>query len=187
MKLILRVLLTCQLLLTSSLLAQTTPSTPAPTNPPATWSWFSEAGASTGNSILGGLGVAMDVPGSQQIFGEIALQTGAGIAQSSTLLLGVKSNYPSVTKFGRKMTPFSIVAYGASIQSLAKSNISPPASLGLNAATVTSIGTGAGFAQQYAAGVETPLGSWNLGIGFSGDKNTSGWKGYPFVFLSRTF
>jgi hypothetical protein len=174
------ILLFCQFYLT----AQTTP--PPATSNPASWSWFGEAGASTGNNLLGGLGIAMDAAAGQQIFGEIALETGSGVAQSSQLLIGVKSNYPSITKKGRMFTPFSIVAYGASIQGIAKAKLIPPASIGLNATTVTSIGTGAEFAQQYAAGVQTQIGSWNVGVGFSGDK-TSGWKGYPFAFVSREF
>ncbi len=158
----------------------------APASALAGASWFTEAGATAGNSLLGGLGVAIPVAGGQQIFGEVALQTGSGIGQSSTLLIGVKSNYPGITYKARKYTPFSIVAYGASIQSLVKSKIVTPASIGLNAATVNSIGTSAGFAQQYAAGFETKLGAWNLGFGVSGDKAVSGWKGYPFLFLSRS-
>lgn len=129
----------------------------------------------------------MTVAGNQQIFGEVALQTGAGIGQSSTLLIGVKSNYPGITYKARKYTPFSIVAYGASIENLIKAKIVPPAAVGLNAATITSIGTSAGFAQQYAAGFETTIGAWNVGVGVSGDKVVSGWKGYPFLFLSRSF
>jgi hypothetical protein len=157
------------------------------TPPAAAGSWFTEAGASTGNSLLGGLGVAIPVGGNQSIFGQIALQTGASVGQSSTLLIGVKSDYPGVTIQSRKYTPFSIVAYGASIQNLIKSKIVPPAAVGLNVATVTAIGTSAGFAQQYAAGFETAIGAWKLGIGVSGDKVVSGLKGYPFVFLSREF
>jgi hypothetical protein len=179
----LSILLACQFYLTAQ---TTTPADPAAASNPASWSWFGEAGASTGNSLLGGLGIAMDAAAGQQIFGEIALETGSDVAQSSQLLIGVKSNYPTITEKGRKFTPFSIVAYGASIQSIAKSKIVPPASLGLNATTVSSIGTGAEFAQQYAAGVQTPIGSWNVGVGFSGDK-TNGWKGYPFAFVSREF
>jgi len=186
MKVSLKLAFTCQLLLTSTILAQTS-TPPTPTAPPASWSWFSEAGASAGNNLLGGLGIAMDAAAGQQIFGQIALETGTGVAQSSQLLIGVKSNYPGFTTSGRKFTPFSIVAYGASIQSLATSKITPPASLGLNASTVTSIGTSAGFAQQYAAGVSTLIGSWNAGIGVSGDKAVSGWTGYPFAFVSREF
>jgi hypothetical protein len=182
----LRTLLFCQFLLTSTLVAQT-PTTAPPVSSPASWSWFGEAGAATGNNLLGGLGIAMDAAAGQQLFGEIALETGSSPGQSTQLLIGVKSNYPVVTLKGRKFTPFSIVAYGASIQSLAKSQIVPPASLGLNATTVTSIGTGAGFAQQYAAGLQTPIGSWNVGVGFSGDKITSGWKGYPFLFVAKRF
>jgi hypothetical protein len=168
------------------------PGTAQPSAPSATdaqsWSWFSEAGASTKDSLLGGLGIAMDLAAGQQIFAEAALQTGEKISQSSTLLIGVKSNYPAITFNQRKYQPFSIVGYGASITSLLKDKtISPPASLGLNAATVTSIGTSAGFAQQYAGGIQTVIGSWNVGLGISGDKTTSGWKAYPFVFVSREF
>jgi hypothetical protein len=190
----------CLISLTAALAQSTTspPASPPPQLPPATSaapaaavspgaSWFTEAGATSGNGLLGGLGVAIPVAGGQQIFGELALQTGSGVGQSSTLLIGVKSNYPSITVESHKLTPFTIVAYGASIQNLVKSKIVPPTAIGLNAAAVTSIGTSAGFAQQYAAGFETKLGSWNLGVGVSGDKVVSGWKGYPFVFLSRSF
>jgi len=189
--------LACQFALSVALLAQAAPpEAPAPvpsvvvvaSPPPATWSWFGEAGASTKDSLLGGLGIAMDLAAGQQIFAEAALQTGEKISQSSTLLIGVKSNYPAITFNQRKYQPFSIVGYGASITSLLKDKtISPPASLGLNAATVTSIGTSAGFAQQYAGGIQTVIGSWNVGLGISGDKTTSGWKAYPFVFVSREF
>jgi hypothetical protein len=150
-------------------------------------SWFSEAGASTGNSLLGGLGVAVPVGGNQEIFGELGLQTGSTIHQATTLVIGVKSNLPSMTVKTRKLTPFTIVGYGAAIETLLKTKIVTPAAPGLNAATVTAIGTSAGFAQQYAAGIETAVGNWNVGVGFSGDKISSGWKGYPFVFLSRSF
>jgi hypothetical protein len=191
----------CLLSLTAAL-AQSTispPASPPPQLPAATSAapaaatvspgafWFTEAGATSGNGLLGGLGVAIPVAGGQQIFGELALQTGSGVGQSSTLLIGVKSNYPAITVQSHKLTPFTIVAYGASIQNLVKSQIVPPAAIGLDAAAVTSIGTSAGFAQQYAAGFETKLGSWNLGVGVSGDKVVSGWKGYPFVFLSHSF
>lgn len=164
--------------------AQTAPQS-TPETSSQSWSWFSEAGAASNNNLLGGLGIAMDAGANQQIFGEIALQTGSAPGQSSMLLIGVKSNYPSITRQGRKFTPFSIVGFGASIDSLAKKQISPPSMLGLNASTVTTIGTSAGLAEQYAAGVETAIGSWNVGIGMSGDKTGSGWKGHPFVFLSR--
>jgi hypothetical protein len=154
-------------------------------------SWFTEAGASTGNSLLGGLGVAVPVAANQEVFGELALQTGKQIGQASNLLIGVKSDMPTMTIKGRKLMPFTIVAYGASIETLLKTKIGTGSTPGLNAATITAIGTSAGFAQQYAAGaqtaVATPWGSVNIGVGFSGDKISSGWKGYPFVFLSHSF
>jgi hypothetical protein len=149
------------------------------------WSWFSEAGAASGNNISGGLGIAMDAKAGQQLFGEIALET--DVAQSSQLLIGIKSNYPGVTIRGHKLTPFSIVAYGASIQSLTKPGALSQISLGSGSPTIASIATSAGFAQQYAGGIETPVGSWTLGIGFSGDKTASGWKGLPFIFLGKSF
>jgi hypothetical protein len=129
----------------------------------------------------------MPLAGGQEIFAEGALETGKGISQSSTLLIGVKSDYPAITIQKRKFTPFSIIGYGALIKSVLKEKAPIPAALGLNAATVESLGTGAAFAEQYAGGLQTSVGSWNLGIGVTADKTASGWKGYPFIFLSREF
>jgi hypothetical protein len=159
--------------------SQATPAAP-------TWHWFSEAGAASGRSLLCGLGIAMDVAGGQQLFAEAALQTGAGVGQSSELLIGVKSNYPAITLRSHKLTPFSIVGYGASIEAVLKSKTAPPV-FGLSPAAVTGIGTSAGFAQQYAAGAALPIHGWNVGLGVSSDKLASGWKAYPFVFLSHAF
>jgi hypothetical protein len=141
-------------------------------------SWFTEGGASSGRSFLGGLGFAVPVPRGQEIFAEAGFQTGAAISQSSTLLVGVKSDYPGISLRGRKFTPFSIAAYGASVDSIVKGK----AELNLAA-----IGTSAGFAQKYAGGFETSFGTWNIGVGISGDKAATGWGVFPFVFLSRRF
>lgn len=183
-QLVLTAALACLFSLTPAI-AQTpaTPSTPGLSQA----SWFTEGGASTGNNLLGGLGVAMPVAGNQEIFGEFALQSGSSIHQATTLEIGVKSNLPSFTLKAHKITPFGIVAYGAAIETLLKQKITTPASPGLNAATITAIGTGAGFAQQYAAGFQTNVGAWTVGLGFSGDKISSAWRGYPFVFLSHSF
>jgi len=208
--------LACQLLLvTSAVIAQSAPSAetvPLPrvvTPPPATpfgpqslppgatqgvapqgassWSWFGEAGAYTGNTLLGGLGVSRPVAATEEIFAEAALQTGTGISQSSTLLIGIKSNYPAITLHARKLVPISIVGYGASIASVLKTKPLPPGTFGLTAASVTAIATGAGFAQRYAVGFETAVRSWNIGLGVSRDRNETGWKVYPFVFVAREF
>lgn len=168
------------------------PSTPSPTSTSQTTSqsaaWFAEAGAYAGSNLMGGLGAALTVANNQEIFGEIALQTGESVAQSSTLLIGVKTNYPSFKMDGRKFAPFTIIAYGTAIQSVVASKIIPSVAGGLTASTINSIGTSAGFAQEYAGGLETSLvRGWSLGVGFTGDKNQSGWAGYPFAFVSKSF
>lgn len=154
---------------------------------PPTASVFVEAGAAAGSNVLGGLGVAMTVANNQQIFGEIATQSGEDIAAGSLLLIGIKSNYPAVTLKSHKLAPFTIVSYGAAIESLQTSKLVAPAAGGLTASTITSIGTAAGFAQRYGAGIETAIGSYNVGAGMSVENTGGAWKGDPFVFVSRTF
>ena len=178
---VLTLALACQFLLT----AQTT--SPPPAAAPAVVSMFAEAGAAAGSNVLGGLGISMTVANSQQIFGEIATQSGENAAAGSLLLIGIKSNYPGVTFQSHKLTPFTIVSYGAAIESLATSKIVAPAAAGLTASTITSIGTAAGFAQRYGGGIETAIAGYNIGAGMSVENTGSAWKGDPFVFVSRSF
>lgn len=161
-------------------------ASPAPTSSDQTVSVFAETGAYTGNQILGTVGVSVSIAGNQEIFGAIGTMTGAAVAQNSQVLFGIKSNLPSFTSHGYKVTPFSIVGYGASIESLKTLKVSPPAGAGLNASTVTSIATQAGLAQQYAFGFQTVVKGFTVGIGGIGDRSVSGWSGYPFVFIGKT-
>lgn len=174
------------------------PSTAAPTSSPTpaaspvppvstSWSFFSEAGAAAGNNLAGGLGIAMDAAANQQVFGEIQMETGKLPAgQATSILFGDKSNYPAITVKGRKVTPFSIVAYGASIDTLKTIKFAPP-SAGLSATSITQFGTSAGLAQRYGAGFETLVRSWTVGFGYSLQKTGMGWGKYPFVYFGRAF
>lgn len=169
------------------ILAQT--AAPEPINSAAqTVTGFVELGAASKDQIVGGVGAAVSVGAGQSVFGMLATQSGANIVQNSQVLIGVESEYPGKTIKGYKVTPFSIVAYGASISSLSTITIKPPTSLALSAATVTSIATGAGLAQQYAGGVKTTLKNGLIvGLGFLGDKTQSGWSAYPFAFVGKRF
>ena len=153
-----------------------------------TVSVFGEAGATTGNQILGGVGVAVNAGAGQQIFGMLATETGAAVAQKSQVFIGVKSDYPAMTISGHKLVPFSLISYGASIESLKTLTIKPPTSLALTATTVTSIATGAGLAQQYAGGLEfTSASGVTIGVGAMGADSQGGWSVYPFIFVAKTF
>jgi hypothetical protein len=149
---------------------------------PPTASWFTEAGAAPASNILGGLGVAVSIAASQSLFAEVGLQTGAGVPISCTVLVGIKSDFPAVSLFQGRFVPFSILAYGASIQSFPKVVLAA-----LSTATMTSVGTSAGLAQQYAVGVETSVKAFDIGIGVSGNDGQSGWHAYPFIFVARQF
>ena len=148
---------------------------------------FVEAGGAAGPNLMGGLGVAMTLANNQQIFGEVATQSGEHVGPSSLLLVGLKTNYPGFNIKGRTYSPFTILAYGAAIDSIATSKLLAPAVTGISAGTVSSIGTIAGFAQQYAAGFESTFYGWNVGLGMSLDKTNAGWKGFPFLFVGREF
>ena len=154
---------------------------------PATSSWFAEAGAAPGRDVMGGLGVALSVANNQSVFGEIATQTGEGVAQLTQVLFGVKSNFPAMIIQKRKFIPFGIIAYGASIESLATQKVGTATLGGITAATVTSIATSAGLAQRYAAGVETNIKGFDIGMGASGSDTQAGWHVYPFLFVAKQF
>lgn len=145
---------------------------------------FMEAGAESGRNISGGIGIAQTIAANTQAFVELTETTGASASQQSDILLGIKTNLPTV----KKVTPFTIVGYGGAISSLSKLTSLPSTVTGLNTTSITAIGTAVGLAQKYAAGFEYPVGGFNIGIGATVDKNsTVAWKAYPFLFLSKTF
>lgn len=154
--------------------------------PPSSWAEFVEVGVQSSQNIVGGIGVAATIAPSTQVFGEVTAATGQNSSQTTNIILGVKTNLPKVRTF----TPFTIVGYGGAITSVLKLTTLPAGVTGLNAASVAAFGTAAGFAQEYAAGAEHPLGKsgFNIGVGGIVNKNTtSAWKGYPFVFISKVF
>jgi hypothetical protein len=164
----------------------TTPSvpTPAPSTAPSSFSGFVEAGAQSGNNVVGGVGVAASIAAGTSIFLEVTEQTGAAPSAVTGILMGVKTDLPKV----KGVTPFTIVAYGGAISSLAKLTSIPTGVTGVNATSVTSLGTAVGFEQKYGGGFQYPVGGFNVGIGVQADKSTtSAWKGYPFVFVGKTF
>ena len=176
------------LFLSIGLLAQTpAPVSPSPPASEPTFAGFVEARAVAGNNVLGGLGVAATVASSQQVFAEIGTQSGQSVGAGSLLLIGIKSNYPAVTLSKRKYEPFSIIGYGASLSSVSRTQILSTITNGLTTTAVTTLGTSAGFAQKYAAGIETEIAGWGVGIGMSADKTSSGWRDYPLLFISRRF
>lgn len=164
----------------------TTPTvpTPQPSATPTSFSGFVEAGAQSGNNITGGIGVAATVAANTNVFVEVTEQTGAAPSQVSGILLGVKTDLPKVKSF----TPFTIVAYGGAISSFSKLTTLPSGVTGVNAGSVVALGTAVGFAQKYGGGFQYPVSGFNIGIGMQVDKSTtSAWKGYPFVFIGKSF
>jgi hypothetical protein len=143
-----------------------------------------EGGAQSGKNITSGIGIATTVAANTQIFLELTSTTQSGVAAVTGVMFGVKTDLPTV----RSITPFTIVGYGGSISSLSKLTSLPSSVTGVNAASVTAVGTAVGFAQQYAAGGEYKLkNGLTIGVGAEVNKSSPAWKGYPFVFVGKEF
>ena len=182
-----RRLLLLFLLGVAGVLAQAPTTPPAPTGLPATpsaWAGFVAGGALSGTSLTEGVGLAATVSANTQIFGEIAEVAGGG-SQSATVYFGVKTDLPQV----KKVTPFIITGFGGALTSLLKLTAPPTGVTGLNATSVTALGTAVGFAQEYAAGGEYHFkNGLVVGVGEMINKTTStAWQPRPFVWLGKSF
>jgi hypothetical protein len=161
-------------------------ATPTPTvTSPVVWAGFAEVGAQSGQSLTGGLGIAATVAANTQVFGELTETTGVGTSQATGVIFGVKTDLPTI----KSVTPFTIVGYGGSISSIAKITSVPSGVSGVNASSVTALGTAVGFAQEYAGGFQYRMSNgYDLGIGVKVEKNPSdAWKGYPFLYVGKVF
>lgn len=176
------------LLSVAGILAQAPTTPPATTGLPATptaWTVFFEGGAQTSTTLTEGIGLAATVAPNTQLFVELSTLVPGGSPSSTDLLFGVKTDLPSV----KSITPFTIVAYGGTLTSIAKLTSVPTGVTGVNTTSVTALGTDLGFAQEYAAGVEKKLSNGLVvGVGEILNKtSTSAWKPTPFIYIGKSF
>lgn len=149
---------------------------------------FAEIGLAPGNQVTSGLGLNLSVGNNQSIFAEATQQVGQPLSlQATNVLFGIKSNLPGFTVQAHKITPFMLVAYGASIQTLATAATAKAILGGVTAGTITGVATAAGLAQRYGGGFQGQVGKFTIGVGYLEQKDVAGWAGYPFSFVGMAF
>jgi len=159
---------------------------PAPASAPSSPAfWFIDAGETSAADRILGLGLARPLNADVEAFFELAADSKTAAGTTGSVFLGLKTNLPAI----KKVTPFALTAYGASVHSLVHISTLTPVTGTTPVAVVTSIGQNPVFAQRYGIGLEFPVGGFKMGIGGTVDLAAPpiGRRAYPFLFIARTF